>query len=224
MGKRNKKHKNADLNHVNKTSKSVCKEQISSAKLAGPQLASPNTPNKQSSEKKEQQNWMLRFFKWLREKQIISKIFVICFALAIFSYVYFESEASDRATLSYFGLLLSMIAVYVEILVIRDHLWVVEGSLRESRKWRDSFFSPSTLRQQKFRKIIVLLFALVIFTFAYRLKVFPGARASMAYIVSILMITMVYYEILAIRDEVSQISRAMQIAALVDAKEENKDK
>ena len=62
----------------------------------------------------------------------------------------------------------------------------------------------------KFRKIIVLFFALIIFTVAYRLKIFPGARAALSFIGSILMITMVYYEILAIRDEVFVLTKAVQ--------------
>ena len=45
---------------------------------------------------------------------------------------------------------------------------------------------------------------------AYRLKIFPGARSALSFIGSILMITMVYYEILAIRDEVFVLTKAVQ--------------
>lgn len=151
-----------------------------------------------------------KLFTWLQEKQILSKTFIICFALAIFSYAYFHVDASNRSILAYFGSMLTMVIVYIEILIIRDHLWVIEGSMPESKKWRELFFSPNTIRKQKFRKIIVLLFALVVFVYIYKIKLIPGHRNGLSFIGLILMITMVYYEILSIRDEIASLTRSMQ--------------
>ncbi len=162
------------------------------------------------NESVEPQRFSSRILDWLREKQILSKTFIICFALAIFSYAYFYVEASNRSILAYIGSMLTMVVVYIEILIIRDHLWVIEGSMPESKKWRELFFSPNTIRKQKFRKIIVLLFTLVVFVYFYKIKLIPGHRNGLSFIGLILMITMVYYEILSIRDEIASLTRSMQ--------------
>lgn len=151
-----------------------------------------------------------RFIGWLREKQVLSKIFIICFAMLVFSYAYFNVEASSRNVLSYIGLMLTMLVAYIEILIVRDHLWVIEGSIPESHRWREIFFNPSSIRKQKFRKMIVLIFALIVFAMVYKYKVIPGARNALSFMGLVLMITVVYYEILAIRDEILLLSKAMQ--------------
>lgn len=134
------------------------------------------------------------------ERQIFYKIFTLLFALMVFGYVYLHMSA-HRNVLTYMGLMLLMVMVYVEILVIRDHLWVIEGSMREARKWRDVFFNRTTLRRQKIRKIFTVVFALAIFSYVY-MKVPRVNSPVLSFMGIILMMTMLYYEILTIRDEV----------------------
>lgn len=145
-----------------------------------------------------------RFFSgiWhtIVERQIIYKIFTLLFAVAVFGYVYMHMS-DHHSILTYMGLMLLMVLVYVEILIIRDHLWVIEGSMREARKWRDVFFSKTTLRRQRIRKIFSVLFALAIFSYVY-MKVPRSHIPILSFMGIILMITMLYYEILSIRDEV----------------------
>lgn len=171
------------------------------------------------NEEKKPKGWFRRLIDWLKEKQVLSKIFVVCFSLAVFSYTYFDVEASKRSGLAYIGCMMAIIFAYVEILTIRDHLWIIEGSMPESRKWRELLFNPISIRKQKFRKIIVLFFSLVVYAVIYRMKDFPGAKSSLSFIGIMLMITMVYYEILSIRDEVASLSKSVQQLALEKAVE-----
>lgn len=134
------------------------------------------------------------------DRQIFYKVFTLVFALLVFGYVYLYME-HHRDILTYMGLMLLMVLVYVEILVIRDHLWVIEGSMRESRKWRDVFFNRTTLRRQRIRKIFSVLFALGIFSYVY-MKVPRANSPVLSFMGIILMITMLYFEVLTIRDEV----------------------
>lgn len=210
MGKKNKKNKKMPKNQPIVANVKKVDSELSMVEHKSVTVSEKSKKVRVSEAPKKQLSIFARLLEWLKEKQIFSKIFIVCFAMGVFSYVYFHVESQNRDILSYFGLLLTLISVYIEILVIRDHLWVVEGSMIESKKWRNAFFNPSTLRKQKFRKIIVLFFALIIFTVAYRLKIFPGARSALSFIGSILMITMVYYEILAIRDEVFVLTKAVQ--------------
>jgi len=139
----------------------------------------------------------------LISRQIFQKIFSLVFALGVFGAVYFYM-VGHRDILTYMGIMLLMVIVYAEILVIRDHLWVIEGSMRESRKWRDVFFNQTTLRRQRVRKILIMLFALGIFSYVYvkSIKRDPLNTPVLSFMGIILMITILYYEILTIRDEV----------------------
>jgi TRAP-type uncharacterized transport system fused permease subunit len=142
------------------------------------------------------------------ERQIFYKIFTLLFALMVFGYVYLHMSA-HRNVLTYMGLMLLMVMVYVEILVIRDHLWVIEGSMREARKWRDVFFNRTTLRRQKIRKIFTVVFALAIFSYVY-MKVPRVNSPVLSFMGVILMMTMLYYEILTIRDEILIMRQALE--------------
>ncbi len=150
------------------------------------------------------------------DRQIFYKIFSLIFALLVFSYVYLYME-HHRDLMTYMGLMLLMVVVYVEILVIRDHLWVIEGSMRESKKWRDVFFNRTTLRRQRVRKVVSVLFALGIFSYVY-MKVPRVNIPVLSFMGIILMITMLYFEVLTIRDEVLLIRDSIN---LVREKEEN---
>jgi len=134
------------------------------------------------------------------DRQIFYKIFSLVFALLVFGYVYLYME-HHRDLMTYMGLMLLMVVVYIEVLVIRDHLWVIEGSMRESRKWRDVFFNRTTLRRQRIRKIAVLIYALAIFSYVY-MKVPRANSPVLSFMGIILMITVLYSEVLTIRDEV----------------------
>ena len=166
--------------------------------------------------------WFGKLVSVLREKQVFSKFFIACFALSIFSYAYFVVNSGYRSVLSYVGIMLTLVVTYIEILIVRDHLWVIEGSMPESKKWREVFFNPTSLKKQKFRKIFVLLFALCVFVYIYRITILPGAREHLTFIGLILMMTMIYYEILSIRDEVSAVSRALQKVICEKVFNENK--
>ena len=154
---------------------------------------------------------IMRFFKsfltMLAERQILYKVITLLFALLVFGFVYLQMEGY-RNILTYMGLMLLMVLVYVEILIIRDHLWVIEGSMRESRKWRDVFFNQTTLKRQRIRKIFSVLFALAIFSYVY-MKVPKVNSPVLSFMGIILMITMLYYEILTIRDDVLLMRQAL---------------
>ncbi len=163
-------------------------------------------------------NILLRFIDAIIEKQILSKVFIILFATFVFSYAYSNIEEMNRKALSYIGLILCMVVCYVEILGIRDHLWIIEGSIPSSRRWREAFFNPASLRKYKYRRVIAILFAYVVFCYIYKMKALMPARDILSFLGIILMITTVYYEVLAIRDEVNMISKSIKY--LIDEKKQ----
>lgn len=169
----------------------------------------------QAQESVKKPNFFVRFFKgvWsgLVVRQFFQKIFSLFFALAVFGFIYMHMTA-HRSILTYMGTMLLMVIVYAEILVIRDHLWVIEGSMRESRRWREVFFNQSNLRRQKVRKLVVMVFALGIFSYVYMktIEKFAESAALLSFLGLILMITILYYEILTIRDEVSIMMNAVE--------------
>jgi hypothetical protein len=146
------------------------------------------------------------FWRGLIYRQFFQKIFSLFFALIVFGAVYFYMVA-HRSILTYMGVMLLMVIVYAEILVVRDHLWVIEGSMREARRWRDIFFNQTSLRRQRFRKILVMLFALGIFSYVYNKS--SQNAPILSFLGIMLMITVLYYEILTIRDEVFVMMRSI---------------
>ncbi|MBU1108216.1 MAG: hypothetical protein KKB51_16205 [Candidatus Riflebacteria bacterium] len=140
------------------------------------------------------------FWQGLELRRIFMKALTLIYALAVFGYAYFHM-AAHRNILSYMGVMLLMVIVYAEILVIRDHLWVIEGSMRESRRWRDVFFNQTSLRRQRVRKFLSILFSMGIFSYMY-FKSGPQHKAILSYMGVMLMMTVLYYEILTIRDEI----------------------
>jgi hypothetical protein len=147
------------------------------------------------------------FWQGLVLRQFFQKIFSLFFAVAVFGSFYFYMTA-HRNVLTYMGVMLLMVIVYAEVLTIRDHLWVIEGSMRESRRWRDVFFNQTNLRRQRVRKIVVMIFALGIFSYVYMKS--AASAPILSFIGIILMITIMYYEILTIRDEVFIMLQALQ--------------
>ncbi|MFZ5953083.1 MAG: hypothetical protein ACOYXC_20440 [Candidatus Rifleibacteriota bacterium] len=154
-------------------------------------------------------------WKGLIFRQFFQKIFTLLFAVAVFGAFYFYLN-THRPIMTYMGIMLLMVIVYAEILIIRDHLWVIEGSMRESRKWRDVFFNQTNLRRQRIRKILVMLFALGIFSYVYMKSItsYPGNSPVLSFFGIILMITILYYEILTIRDEVFIMLQSIQASQI----------
>jgi len=152
-----------------------------------------------------------RFFSdvWdsLALRRVVFKALTLIYALAVFGYAYIQMSA-HRNILSYMGVMLLMVIVYAEILVIRDHLWVIEGSMRESRRWRDVFFNQTSLRRQRIRKFFSILFSLGIFSYMY-IKAGPQHKPVLSFMGIMLMMTVLYYEILTIRDEIFVIGQSL---------------
>ena len=168
--------------------------------------------------KHRSKNFFLRIVDLIIEKQVLSKVFIILFATFVFSFAYKNIEEMNRKALSYIGLILCVVVSYVEILGIRDHLWIIEGSLPSSKRWREAFFNPTSMRKYKLRRIIAILFAYIVFCYIYKLKVFEQTKDTLSFLGIILMITIVYYEVLAVRDQVNLISKSIQF--MVDEKKQ----
>ena len=169
-------------------------------------------------EKHSSKNFFLKIVDSIIEKQVLSKIFIILFATVVFSFAYKNIEEMNRKALSYIGLILCIVVSYVEILGIRDHLWIIEGSLPSSKRWREAFFNPSSMRKYKLRRVIAILFAYLVFCYIYKLKALAPARDTLSFLGIILMVTTVYYEVLAVRDQVNLISKSVQF--LVEEKKQ----
>lgn len=162
-----------------------------------------------------------RFFsgvwKNILARQIFQKLITLVFALAVFGTIY-ERMSSHREIITYMGGMLLMVLLYVEVLVVRDHLWVIEGSMRESRRWRDIFFSQASLRRQRLRKSFLVVFALCVFSYIYHVT--PGqSKHTLSFFGIMLMMTVLYHEILIVRDEVSLMAQA-----IVDKPKEKNEK
>ncbi|MBR4329432.1 MAG: hypothetical protein IKO19_02335 [Candidatus Riflebacteria bacterium] len=170
------------------------------------------------NKKPSSKNIFLRITDLIIEKQVLSKIFIILFATFVFSFAYKNIEEMNRKALSYIGLILCIVVSYVEILGIRDHLWIIEGSLPSSKRWREAFFNPTSMRKYKLRRVIAILFAYIVFCYIYKLKAFAPARDTLSFLGIILMVTIVYYEVLAVRDQVNLISNSIHY--LVDEKKQ----
>lgn len=182
-----------------------------------PEIASENGQNGCKPDKDiRKPGFLSRFVTGLINRQIFQKGFSLLFALFVFGGAYYYMVA-HRSMLSYLGVMLLMVVVYAEILIIRDHLWVLEGSMREARKWRDIFFNQTSLRRQRFRKIVLMIFASAIFSYIY-MRVSSKNAPAVSFMGIILMITILYYEILTVRDDVFIMMQA------VVASEEEKNK
>ena len=74
------------------------------------------------------------------------------------------------------------------------------------------------MRKYKLRRVIAILFAYIVFCYIYKLKAFAPARDTLSFLGIILMVTIVYYEVLAVRDQVNLISNSIHY--LVDEKKQ----
>jgi hypothetical protein len=162
---------------------------------------------------------------------IIRKILVLAFAFVVFVTIYAISKSSPfsinlfgkffainissrREVLPYMGIMLMVTLVYIELLIVRDHLWVIEGSLHEVMRWRDAFFNKETLRKQRLRKILVVIFSTVVFTYVY---ITTRGTEIFSFLGIILMITVLYFETLSIRDDLKTLNECFQRQALKES-------
>ena len=206
--KKNKKKKSKNFSSQQNVTKIVKEE-----KKTNSENQVNEQQNKSETLENEKKNISLfkKILNFIKEKQLFSRLFIIIFATFVFSYIYTKNSTTSREALAYIGVILYMVICYTEVLGRRDHLWVIEGSIPESRRWREIFFNPSNIRKHKFRKIIVVLFAFIIFTAIYKkLKRFSLSRNALSFLGIILMITVVYYEILTVRDEVNYMIKSLE--------------
>lgn len=188
-------------------------EEISTNKTGANDSVAENSAanNAEPTQAKHSSNVVVRALRslWhsLALRRIVLKSLTLLYALIIFGYAYLHMT-EHRSILSYMGVMLLLVIVYAEILVVRDHLWVIEGSMRESRRWRDIFFNQTSLRRQRIRKFFSILFAMGIFSYMY-FKAGPSHRPVLSFMGIMLMMTMLYYEILTIRDEIFVIGQSV---------------
>lgn len=142
----------------------------------------------------------------LDKYHFLQKLATLVFAFVVFVLVVLFSPGK-REFLFYSGSILMLVMAYLEMLIIRDHLWVLEGSLIATKQWRDAFFSPRYLQKERWRRIFVVLFATFFFTWVY-----IRARETDLYsfLGIVLMVTMLYFEVLTIRDQVFEIVSSLK--------------
>ncbi len=145
-------------------------------------------------------------FRVFYQFHFLEKAITIIFAFLVFTIIS-RHIRYHRDLLSYIGIMLMVTMAYLEILIIRDHLWVLEGALPEARRWRDVFFTKQSLSHQRWRKILVVVFALFIFTYVY---VKTQGSEIYSFLGIILMVTVLYFEVLSIRDEVQVLVASLQ--------------
>lgn len=153
------------------------------------------------------------FYGWFTRFHFLEKSFTIAFAFIVFT-VLARHVRYHRDLLSYIGIMLMITTAYLEILIIRDHLWVLEGALPEAQRWRDIFFNKQSLNQMRWRKILAVLFAMVVFTYVYHQT---QASEIYSFLGIILMVTVLYFEVLAIRDEVQVLVHSLRARQIEEA-------
>jgi len=129
--------------------------------------------------------------------KILQKIFTLIFTFVVLCTVFYLRQ-SNKEILFFAAMILLNTMVYLEMLVIRDHIWIMEGALKETRKWRDAFFSRQSLFQQRLKKIVIVVFSTALFTWLYTRIRDIELYFSLGII---LMITVLYIEALTLRDE-----------------------
>jgi len=144
---------------------------------------------------------------------ILQKIITLAFAFLVFVIVLLLSD-KYRPVLTHVGILLMMTIVYLEMLMIRDHLWLIEGSLIETKKWRDAFFSKQSVRQQRLRKFLTIVLATIIFTFVFIHT--KSENELISFLGTVLMVTVLYFEALTIRDEVYSLSSGLKAREIAE--------
>ena len=143
--------------------------------------------------------------------QFWRKLLIVAFAFLVFATVWGYSIAKDwvrRDVLPYMGIILMVTLVYLELLIIRDHLWVLEGSHPETLRWREAFFPKQTLRQLRMRKLVVVILSTIIFTWIYTRTRGPEIYMFLGVI---LMVTVLYFEVLTIREELQTLNMSLKM-------------
>ena len=143
--------------------------------------------------------------------QFWRKLLVVAFTFLVFASLWGFSIAKEwahRDILPYMGIILMITLVYIELLIIRDHLWVLEGSHPEALRWREAFFPKQTLRQLRLRKLVVVILSMIIFTWIYTRTRGPEIYMFLGVI---LMVTVLYFEVLTIRDELQSLNIGLKM-------------
>jgi len=155
----------------------------------------------------------------MNKHNLLHKVISLIFSFLVFGTVLVLGSKKyiniNLDYLSYMGIMLMITMVYLELMIIRDHLWILEGSFREAKRWREVFFSKHSLKQQRIRKLFVVIAATALFTVVY---VFNKETQLYSFLGVILMVTVLYFEVLSIRDELSALSfdlKAKHIEELV---------
>lgn len=139
-------------------------------------------------------------------KRMLKKLGLVIFALLLMGTVYVKAESSEvRIAISYLSTLLFMVIVYTEVLSIRDHIWLLEASLRQTKQWRNILFNKTTLRKQKLIKVAIVACAAIIFSLIYKVSKDLPVKSAIAYMASMLMLIILYSDILNMRDELFKI-------------------
>lgn len=141
-------------------------------------------------------------------RNFLQKFLTVAFTFVVFLFAYYKID-HHREILTFMGTILLMVIVYTEILLLRDHLWVLEGGLRQTKVWRDYFFNRTSIRKQNLRKMFLAIFTFFVFSFVY-LNSSSENRSLMIFMGIVMMIIVIYYEILSLRDELARISIAIR--------------
>lgn len=145
--------------------------------------------------------------------RFLQKIITLAFAFLVFITVILLSS-KYRQIITHVGMMLMITVVYVEILMVRDHLWLIEGSLGDAHRWRDAFFSKQSMRQQRIRKLLAIVLATLIFTFVFIYT--KSENELFSFLGTVLMITVLYFEVLTIRDEVFSLSSSLKAREIAE--------
>ncbi|MFC1744167.1 hypothetical protein ACFL35_09235 [Candidatus Riflebacteria bacterium] len=143
----------------------------------------------------------------------LKKLFVIIFSCAVFGYLlksgdttYQDIELKKKLYMAVISIILLQIMLYLEILILRDELWVLEGSMKMIRELRDAFLEPPDTAVSSFKKYLVLINTLVITGFfVYLQKEQPKVQVTIALIMILLMLVLLLLEVMIIREKNGQI-------------------
>jgi hypothetical protein len=157
----------------------------------------------------------------MSDHSVVRKLIVLTFSFVVFVTLYAIADQSltvtflglsmpftlRREVLTFMGIMLMVTLVYLELLLMRDYFWIIEGASPEVRRWREHFFNRETLKRLKIRKMLVVVFSTGLFTWLY---IRTRGTELYSFLGIILMITVLYFEVLAMRDELRTLCDAFK--------------
>lgn len=163
--------------------------------------------------------WYENLFQLLNVNFFFEKFFVVIFSCIIFGLVARRIQEFNDVY-SFLGITLLLVTLYVETLIIRDHIWVLEIAIPDAQRIKNALFTTQSLSKTRWRKILVMIFTAFVFTHVY----FKMKRSEIiAFLGIVLFITILYYELLQIRDDVKSLLDATQIQYKVKVNDNTKD-